>query len=89
MTFEAFAKDQRTIDAVIRNFILVGEAARHIPEDVQEHYPDIPWSDMRAMRNVVAHQYFEIDLAIVWDTIREDIMTLVPKLQEILDQEPN
>ena len=86
-TFDSFASDQRTVDAVIRNIILIGEAARHVPDNVQGRYPHIPWADMRAMRNLVAHQYFAVDLAIVWDTIHQDIAALVPDLQDILGRE--
>ena len=87
MTFDSFSRDQKTVDAVIRNIILIGEAARHIPGDVQERYPNVPWTDMQAMRNLVAHQYFGVDLAIVWDTVHEDVPALVTNMQEILDRE--
>ncbi len=83
MTFETFVADDKTVDAVARNFAIIGEAVRYIPATVQRRYPRIPWAKMRAMRKVVIHQYPEVDLAVVWDTTQDDLRPLVPMLQEI------
>lgn len=88
MTFEAFRSDNKTMDAVARNFEILGEAARHVPTDVQARYPQIRWAAMRAMRNMVAHVYFRTDPAIIWDAIQQDLPPLIPLLQEILEKEP-
>jgi uncharacterized protein with HEPN domain len=58
MSFEQFVSDRKTIDAVIRNFIIIGEAASHFPEDFIAMHPDLPWREMRDMRNIVVHEYF-------------------------------
>jgi uncharacterized protein with HEPN domain len=87
LTLEAFRTDDLRIDAVIRCLGIIGEAARHVPDDVQEKYPDVPWSEMRGIRNVVMHEYFGVVLEVVWQTIQEDLPPLVPRLTEILDQE--
>ena len=84
MKYEAFAAHRKTVDAVIRNFIVIGEAATHVPEEVVLAHPEIPWRDMRDMRNIVVHEYFGVDLTIVWSTIREDLPALIPQLEEIL-----
>ena len=64
-----FAEDKKTVDACIRNFEVIGEAARHIPQDVRSNHDEIPWTEMSAMRNILSHEYFGVDLAIVWKTI--------------------
>ena len=84
MTQESFTVDEKTVDAVIRNLIIVGEAAKHVPEDVVSAHPEIPWSDMAGMRDVVAHEYFGVDLDIVWETVTKDLLPLVPELERML-----
>lgn len=69
MTLADFQADERTVDAVLRNFEVIGEAARNVPEYVTKANPDIPWAKMRALRNVVAHAYFGVNLPIIWETI--------------------
>lgn len=87
-SFDSFQGDQMMVDAVVRNLEILGEAASHVPRDVQMRYPDVPWLDMRDMRNVAAHGYFKVDLVVVWDTIQNDLPTLLPQLREILEKEP-
>ena len=65
MTYEAFVADRKTVDAVIRNFIVIGEAAAYIPDEITLAHPEIPWLDMRAMRNFVVHEYFGISDKII------------------------
>lgn len=76
MTESAFRADDRTVDAVIRNFQIIGEAARHIPDEVLSGRPDIPWADIRNMRNILVHQYFGADTTIVWKAIEVDLPAL-------------
>ena len=87
MTLEIFSADEKTVDAVIRNFIIIGEAAGQVPQDVRDRYPAVPWSVIRNMRNVLTHVYFGVSLPIVWHTISEDLDPLVPILQNLLEQE--
>ena len=86
MTWETFTADQRTIDAVIRNVELIGEAARNVPEDIVMCYPHIPWAEMRGMRNVLIHEYFLVSVPILWRTATQNLPPLVPDLQRILDE---
>ena len=86
---DSFRGDQRTVDAVIRNLEIVGEAARHVPADVQARYPSMPWTEMRAMRNLLSHAYFLVDIDIVWKTASQDLSALEPILAEILRGEPS
>ncbi len=66
MDFSSFASDQKTIDAVIRNFEIIGEAANRLPEGFREQYHEIDWYRIRGFRNRIVHHYFGIDLEIVW-----------------------
>lgn len=83
LDFETFAGDDWSVDAVLRNFTVIGEAAAHIPDEICEQHPEVPWGDMRDMRNIVVHEYFGVDLTIVWTTIREDLPVLIPQLENI------
>ncbi len=84
MTLEAFRADDKTVDAVVRNLGIIGEAARHVPSDIQERYPHLPWAQMRGMRNVVVHEYSSVSTRIIWQTVTKNLPPLAPMLQEIL-----
>ncbi len=84
MDFEAFAKDEKTIYAVVRAIELIGEAARGIPENIRAKYPGIPWRDVAAMRNKLVHNYFGVNLEVVWQTIHEDLPLLISVLQKTI-----
>jgi uncharacterized protein with HEPN domain len=85
MTFEQFAADQKTIDAVVLNFIIIGEAASHLPEDFIELHSDLPWREMRDMRNIAVHEYFRVDEMIVWETLRNNLPPLLPQLKNLIN----
>lgn len=82
MTYSTWCKDKKTIDAVVRNFEILGEAANHIPTDIQSQYPHIPWHQMRGIRNILIHEYFGMDEDVIWETIQNDI----PVLEELFSQ---
>lgn len=84
MDYETFKKDSKAVRAVEMNFIIIGEAANQIPEEIEEKYTTIPWSLMRAMRNRIVHAYFEVDEKLMWDTIQNDLPPLIPKLEKLL-----
>lgn len=87
MDLEAFVADHRTRDAVIRNLMTMGESVRWIPGPVRETNPDVPWSTMRGVRNVVVHEYFGVDDRILWDTVLYDLPPLVAKLEAVLKED--
>ncbi|TRU51118.1 MAG: DUF86 domain-containing protein [Microcystis aeruginosa Ma_QC_Ch_20071001_S25D] len=60
---------------------------RNVPKEIQSRYPLIPWRLMTGMRNVATHEYFQVNLSRIWATIREDLPTLLPQLQEVLSRE--
>ena len=84
MDYASFKADDKSIRAVEMNFIIIGEAANQIPEEVEEKYPAIPWHLMRAMRNRIVHVYFEVDQKLMWDTIQTDLPPLIPELEKLL-----
>lgn len=83
MTYDRFASDRKTIDAVLRNFTIIGEAAAHLSEDLTEMHPEVPWREMRDMRNITVHEYFGVDNLIVWETLQKDLPPLLPVLKRL------
>ena len=65
--FKLFRKDQKTVDAVIRNFEIIGEASKNLNDEIKEKYPDVPWEEMYYLPNRVSHEYFGVDYEIIWD----------------------
>jgi uncharacterized protein with HEPN domain len=86
MTYASFVADDRTMDAVVRNLMTMGESIRWIPEPILDAYPDVPWRLMRGVRNVVVHEYFGVDPSILWETVRGDLPPLVAKLEAVLER---
>jgi uncharacterized protein with HEPN domain len=67
LDFEHFKWDYKTVDAVVRNFEIIGEASKNIPQHLKEKYQHIPWEEMYRLRNRISHEYFGIDYEILWD----------------------
>jgi uncharacterized protein with HEPN domain len=85
--FSDFQEDPKTIDSVLRNLGIIGEAASHVPRDVILRYPHLPWAEMRRMRNIVIHEYHGVNLEIIWQTVQENLPPMVEPLRQILDNE--
>lgn len=83
MSFEEFSKDSKTIDAVIRNFEIIGEAANRLPEEFKENHSAIDWYRIRGFRNRIVHDYMGIDFGIVWDIRNNYLPSLIESLQNI------
>lgn len=71
LDFDSFEKNFLVVDAVIRNFEVIGEAAKRIPPAVQEQYPHVPWKKMYQLRNIVSHEYFDVDHETIWRIISQ------------------
>ena len=84
MTLNQFKKNELVIDAVIRNFEIIGEASKSIPLSIRNSYPDIPWDQMNGMRNLLIHEYFGVDIKTVWHTAKLHLPTLKKQLEPIL-----
>ncbi len=77
LTFDQFQADEKTIDAVVRNLEVIGEAVRHLMMASSEELPEaIRWADVAGMRNILVHEYFGVDLGIVWQTVITDLPLL-------------
>jgi len=86
MDYDEFVADEKTVDAVLRNFEVIGEAAKNVPEDVRQEYTAVPWSEMAGMRDKLIHGYATVELQIVWMTVKEEISALGPQIQQIRDE---
>ena len=86
-TFEAFKLHRQAQDAIIRNIEIIGEAAskiqRQAPTFVEAH-PELPWLEMRGMRNKIIHDYFDVELAVVWNTVKDDLPKLKQQIERLL-----
>jgi uncharacterized protein with HEPN domain len=84
MTFEDFSNDNKTVDAVIRNFEIIGEASHLLPDQLKESYSSVDWFRIRGFRNRIVHGYFGVDIEIVWKISCEQIPELITKISNIL-----
>ncbi len=87
LSFEDFKKDDKTVDAVIRNIEILGEAVKNISKDFRKKYMDVEWSKIARTRDKFIHFYFGIDREVVWDIVNEDIPPLFEKLKNIIENE--
>jgi len=83
---EALVADERTYDATLRNLELIGEAATHIPEDVRDAHPEIPWHAIIGTRNRLAHGYLSISDSVIWSIIRDAVPRLLPALRNLMTE---
>jgi uncharacterized protein with HEPN domain len=84
ISFEEFLVDVKTIDAVVRNFEIIGEAANRLPEDFKDLHPNIDWFRIRGFRNRIVHDYFGIDYSIVWQIKETYLPQLIEKLEKCI-----
>ena len=73
LDFQHFKWDHKTVDAVIRNFEIIGEASKNLPETIKEKYSNVPWEEMYRLRNRITHEYFGIDYEIIWDIATNEL----------------
>ncbi|HEX7320613.1 MAG TPA: DUF86 domain-containing protein [bacterium] len=84
LSFRDFEGDKKTVNAVIRSMEIIGEAAKNIPSTIKDKYPDVPWKKMAGMRDKLIHEYFGVDLDIVWDSATKEIPAVKPLIEKIL-----
>jgi uncharacterized protein with HEPN domain len=85
MSFDDFISDDKTIDAVIRNFEIIGEAANRVPLDFKSEHPEIEWRRMTGLRNRIIHEYFGVNYATVWKVKEESVTELADFIQQAID----
>ena len=83
MEYEDFLQDYKTQDAVIRNIEILGEAAKLLSDEAKEKYPNIPWKDIAGTRDKLIHNYFGVNVDIVWDIAKNEIPLLSTELNGI------
>lgn len=89
MSYDDFCNDFKTIDAVVRNYEIIGEAAKNVSVAIRNKYLEIPWKEMIGMRNKIIHEYFGVDMDIVWETTQKVLPNLKLELERIYNKEFN
>lgn len=87
LTVDKFKKNIAMQDAIIRRLEIIGEAVKNISLAFKARYPDIPWKQMAGMRDILIHEYFEVDLFLTWTVVTSDLPLIKTKLQQILSEE--
>ncbi|MFL5753308.1 MAG: DUF86 domain-containing protein [Bacteroidia bacterium] len=82
--YNGFLNDQKTIDAVTRNFEIIGEAANSIPQQVKINYPEVPWQAMYGLRNYASHEYFGLDLSTLWEIAQNSLPENKRQIERII-----
>ena len=83
MDHDAFLTDELVIDGVARNLEIIGEAARQLPEEFRRAHPQIPWTQIAGLRNRIVHDYFGLDLEIIWQIIQHDLPELEKEIRAL------
>jgi len=78
-----FLGDEKTIDAVVRNLEIIGEAIKKIPENIRSKYPNVEWRKITGLRDILVHEYFGVDAEIIWDIVHNKIPELDNEIQQI------
>lgn len=84
MTYEQLLADRKTREAIILNFVVIGEAIKKIPQEITDRHPDVPWKEFSGMRDKMVHGYFMISPAIIWETSRHDLVPLAAAVKDLL-----
>jgi uncharacterized protein with HEPN domain len=84
ITYEQLLADRKTREAIILNFVVIGEAIKKIPPEIIDRYPDVPWKEFAGMRDKMVHGYFQISPTIIWETSRHDLIPLADAVKVLL-----
>ena len=82
--FNSLSRDKKTIDAVIRNLEIIGEASRNIPNEIRDEHPEIRWRGIIGLRNILIHVYYSLTLKIIWDIINNELPILDEQIRKML-----
>lgn len=84
LTFDQFGADRKTVDAVVRNLEVIGEAVKNLPDDVKRRIPGIEWQRIAGLRDILIHHYFGLDLTLIWDVVQTKVPVLRARIGEFL-----
>ncbi|OGU75466.1 MAG: hypothetical protein A2V93_09340 [Ignavibacteria bacterium RBG_16_34_14] len=86
LSFEDFSHNSLIIDAVVRNIEIIGEASKNMPQAIQNKFHDIPWQKLKGIRNRIVHEYFKIDVSIIWFIIQNELNSLKGNIEKHLKE---
>ena len=87
LSFDDFSDDQKSVDAVVRNLEIIGEAANRLPDEFKEKYSEVEWHKVVGLRHRIVHEYFGIDIEIIWQILHKDLPELKQKIIQIISTE--
>jgi len=76
LTLETFSQDAKTLDAVVRNLEIIGEAVKHLPDNVRARYPGLDWKKIAGLRDILIHEYFGVNVEVIWDVVQHKLPDL-------------
>jgi len=86
MAYDEFIEDEKTVDAVLRNLEVIGEAAKNVPEELKDRFPDVEWRRMVGLRNIITHEYFGVDMNIIWQAATRNVPETEPLVADMLER---
>lgn len=89
LTFDTFSADEMRVDAVVRNLETLGEAVKHLPDDIRALAPETPWAQIAGLRDVLTHAYFSVNLTLIWDIVSHDAPDLRPVVSQLIARVEN
>jgi uncharacterized protein with HEPN domain len=87
LSFDGFSDDQKSVDAVVRNLEIMGEAAKRLPNEFKQRYSQIEWEKIVGLRHRIVHEYFGVDLEIIWQILHKNLPELKKKVVQIISDE--
>ena len=87
LTYDRLGKDNKTLDAVVHNLLIIGEATKQIPSSLRRKYPQIEWKEIAGLRDIIAHNYFSLNSKIIWDIVQTELHPLKDCVENILQNE--
>jgi uncharacterized protein with HEPN domain len=89
LSFDAFSADDMRVDAVVRNLETLGEAVKHLSDDIRAQAPETPWAQIAGLRDVLAHAYFSVNLTLIWDIVTNEAPGLRPVVKRLREDLAN